>query len=254
VSSPRLVVEGLSKRFGGLVAVDDVSLEVRAGECVGLIGPNGAGKTTVFALIAGELDPDAGTIVLDGHHLEDLASHRRARMGIARTYQRLEVYPEMTVLEHLLVAQSAHRGSIGVLRDLAGHGRPSADELGRAEQVLDRLGLRARASTVVGTMSLGSCRLVELARALVTSPTLLLADEPSSGLDTYETKDIADLLTELRDTQGLSIAIVEHDLTMVKAVSDRVVVLDLGRVIAEGTYHEVMAVEAVRAAYLGVEA
>jgi branched-chain amino acid transport system ATP-binding protein len=253
MTTPRLAVRSLSKHFGGLVAVDEVSLEIAAGERVGLIGPNGAGKTTLFALIAGEIEADAGEILLDGRHLEKLASHRRARRGIARTYQHLEVFPEMTVLEHLLVAQSAHRGSIGVARDLLGRGRPTAEELGRAEAVLERLGLSDRSSMVVGTMSLGSCRLVELARALVSSPTLLLSDEPSSGLDTYESQDIAALLVELSESQGLSIAMVEHDLAMVRAVSDRVIVLDLGRVIASGSYDEVMSVEIVRHAYLGVD-
>jgi len=251
MSGPRLSASSLTKRFGGLVAVDDVSIEIAEGECLGLIGPNGAGKTTVFALIAGEIEADAGTILLEGEHLESLPAYRRARKGVARTYQRLEGFPEMTVLVHLLFAQTAHRGSTGVVRDVLGKGRPSVDELGRAEAVLERIGLSAQASTVVGTMSLGSCRLVELARALVTSPKVLLADEPSSGLDSYETRDLGELLTELRETQGISIALVEHDLTMVRAVADRVAVMDLGRVIAAGTYDQVMAVDRVRSAYLG---
>jgi len=249
----RLETSGLTKRFGGLVAVEDVSFRLEAGESVALIGPNGAGKTTVFAMIAGELEADAGTISFEGADITHDPAFRRARWGIARTYQRLEVFPEMSVLEHLLVAQSAHQGQIGVLRDLLGRGKPTAEELGRAEEVLDRVGLLPLKDTAVGTMSLGQCRLVELARALVTNPEVLLADEPSSGLDSIESRDIVALLVELRD-RGLSVALVEHDLEVVRAVAQRVVILDLGRVLAEGTYDEVMAIDEVRRAYLGATA
>jgi branched-chain amino acid transport system ATP-binding protein len=250
MNGSRLSVDGLVKRFGGLIAVNNVTLQIAEGECLGLIGPNGAGKSTVFALMAGELEADAGRISLNGREVTRLPVYQRARLGVARTYQRLEVFPEMTVLEHLLVAQSAHRGSTGVLRDLVGRGKPTADEIGRAHSVLERVGLADRASIVVGTLSLGACRLVELARALVTSPNVLLADEPSSGLDTYETAEVAELLCRLR-SDGLAIGLVEHDLGLVERVSDRVAVLNLGSVIAEGTYDEVMALPSVREAYLG---
>jgi branched-chain amino acid transport system ATP-binding protein len=252
MSAPRLEVRGLTKRFGGLVAVDDASLEIAPGERVGLIGPNGAGKTTLFALIAGEVEADDGQILLDGERIEELAPHKRARRGIARTYQRLEVFPEMTVREHLLVALSAHRGSTGMIADLLGRGRPSDEDLGRADAVLERVSLSSAAGVVVGTLSLGTCRLVELARALVVAPTLLLADEPSSGLDSYESRDLSALLVEISQSDGISLALVEHDLTTVHTVAQRVVVLDLGRVIADGSYDEVMEVDAVRRAYLGV--
>jgi branched-chain amino acid transport system ATP-binding protein len=248
--TPRLEVEGLTKRFGGLVAVDRMSFSIGPAESVALIGPNGAGKTTVFSLVAGEIEADAGSVRLDGREIGGTPAFRRSRWGIARTYQRLEVFPEMTVLEHLLVAQSAHRGQIGVLRDLLGRGRPTAEELGRAEAVLEEVGLEHQRDVVVGTMSLGQCRLVELARAIATQPTVLLADEPSSGLDSIESRDIVDVLLDLR-RRGLSLALVEHDLDVVAAAAERVVVLDLGCVIAEGTFEEVMALEAVRRAYLG---
>ncbi len=251
MSSPRLRATGLTKRFGGLLAVDGVSLEVAPSECLGLIGPNGAGKTTVFSMIAGEIEADAGTVELDGREVGSLASHLRARRGIARTYQRLEVFSEMTVLEHLLVAQEAHRGSTGVVRDLIGRGAPTGDELGRAHEVLVRVGIDHLAASVVGTLSLGTCRLVELARALVTSPSVLLADEPSSGLDSHETAEVGDLLGSLRD-EGLAMILVEHDLSLVGRVTDRVVVIDLGRPIAVGTFDEVIGTPSVRAAYLGV--
>ena len=250
MSRPQLVVSSLTKRFGGLLAFDDVSLELAHGECLGLIGPNGAGKTTVFTLVAGETAPDAGSVELAGRSLDGLAPHQRARRGIARTYQRLEVFPQMTVLEHLLVAQEAHRGTTGVFRDLMGRGAPRPEEVGRAMRVLERVGLVDKAQDIVGTLSLGTCRLVELARALVTSPLVLLADEPSSGLDSNETAVVGALLSSLRD-EGLSLILVEHNLSLVASVTDRVMVLNLGRTIARGTYDEVMADPSVRTAYLG---
>jgi branched-chain amino acid transport system ATP-binding protein len=249
--SVRLSVLGLSKRFGGIVAADDVSFELGDGECLGLIGPNGAGKTTVFAMVAGELDADDGSVIFGGSHVEHMASYRRARRGMARTYQRLEVFPDMTVREHLLVAQSAHRGSTGVLRDLVGRGQPSRAELDHADEVLAQVGIAQMADAVVGTLSLGSCRLVELARALVTEPTVLLADEPSSGLDSYETRAMAKVLAELQERRGLSIILVEHDLSIVAALTERVLVMDVGRIIAQGSFEAVMADERVHQAYLG---
>lgn len=246
----RLEVRQLRKRFGGLVAVDDVSFSVEPGECVGLIGPNGAGKTTVFSLIAGETEPTSGSVCLDGRAIDRLPAYRRGRLGVARTYQRLEVFPDMTVLDHLLVAQLAHRGSSGIVRDLLGRGSPTATEVGRAEGVLQQVGLEAEADRVVASLSLGTCRLVELARALVTSPILLLADEPSSGLDVEESASMGALLGRLRD-EGLAIVLVEHDLDLVAQVCDRAVVMDLGRVIAVGPVSDALGDEAVRAAYLG---
>jgi branched-chain amino acid transport system ATP-binding protein len=243
-------VRGLSKRFGGIVAADEVTFDVEVGECVGLIGPNGAGKTTLFGLIAGEVEPDAGVVLLDDRSIGRLPAHRRARLGLARTYQRLEVFPDMTVLDHLLVAQLAHRGSTGVARDLLGRGRPTVDEVDRAMTVLERVGLSEHAERIVGTLSLGLCRLVEVARALVTSPSVLLADEPSSGLDHAETRVLGDLFRDLVDG-GLAIVLVEHDLDLVAQVTDRVVVLDLGKVVAIGPYGQVVRDPAVRAAYLG---
>jgi branched-chain amino acid transport system ATP-binding protein len=247
----RLEVTGVTKRFGGLVAVDAVSFSVEAGECVGLIGPNGAGKTTVFGVIAGEIEATAGTVALEERAIDRLPAHRRARLGLARTYQRLEVFPDMTVLDHLLVAQLAHRGSTGIGRDLLGRGGPTPTEVGRATAVLERLGLADHADRVVATLSLGTCRLVEMARALVTSPSLLLADEPSSGLDGAESEALGALLGRLRD-EGLSIVLVEHDLDLVRQACDRAVVMDLGRVIADGAVDAVLSDEVVRAAYLGV--
>lgn len=247
----RLEVRNLQKRFGGVVAVDDVSFTVDAGECLGLIGPNGAGKTTVFSMVAGEIESDGGSVVLDGKHIERLHSFQRARFGIARTYQRLEVFPEMTVLDHLIVAQSAHSGSTGVLRDLRGKGAASKEEIEAADVVLEQVGLTAHRNEFVGRLSLGTCRMVELARALVVEPSVLLADEPSSGLDDYETRAMADVLASVQQKRGLAIVLVEHDLAIVAALTSRVVVMDVGRVLAEGPFKETMANDRVRHAYLG---
>jgi len=246
-----LSLDGLTKHFGGVTAADHVSFNVGEGECVGLIGPNGAGKTTVFAMVAGELDAESGEVILAGRNITKMPAYKRARLGVARTYQRLEVFPEMTVRDHLLVAQSAHRGTTGVWRDLSGRGRPTSTEIDRADDVLAKIGLRDLADAFVGTLSLGQCRLVELARAVVNEPLVLLADEPSSGLDDYETDAMVQVLKALQHDAQLSIVLIEHDLGMVADMSDRVVVMDVGRVIGEGSYDEVINLDAVQAAYLG---
>ncbi|HVC14371.1 MAG TPA: ATP-binding cassette domain-containing protein [Acidimicrobiales bacterium] len=249
-----LSVRGLEKSFGGRVAVAGVDLDVAAGESVGLVGPNGAGKTTVFNCIFGQVRPDAGTVELDGHDLGPLSTWRRARLGIGRTYQRLEVFPELTVRDHLLVARRAHRPERGgrLWRDLLGLSAPGPEELVAVDGVLDSLGLVDLADTPVAALGLGACRLVELGRAVAGEPRLLLADEPSSGLDEAETRELAGLLRALQLARGMGMLVVEHDLAMVEAVVDRVVVMDLGRVVASGDFREVMGAPAVKRAYLGV--
>ena len=220
---------------------------------MGLIGPNGAGKTTLFGLIVGELDLDAGEISLEGRRIDELAPHQRARLGIGRTYQRLEVFPEMTVLDHLLFALSAHRGSLGLISDLLGRGRPSDEDLATAARPLS--GWSRRAEPRGGRHA--QPRDLPAGRAgawLVVKPAVLLADEPSSGLDSLESAELAELLVDLAESDGISVALVEHDLATVRAVSERVVVMDLGRVIASGSYDEVMEVDVVRRAYLGARA
>ncbi len=250
-AAPRLVVQGVSVRFGGLHALDDVSLQVAAGEVVGLIGPNGAGKTTLFDTISGMVRPEAGSVLLDGRRLETMAVHRRARLGLARTFQRVELFPELTVLDHLLVAERARRADGGLWQDLLNRGRPRPDELQRGQRVLVEMGLADWAETPAAALSLGHCRLVELARALMTEPRLLLADEPSSGLDPGEAAAVGRALRRAVDRHDLAVLLVEHDLDLVGRVADRVVVLDAGRVIAEGTMSQVVSSDAVRRAYLG---
>jgi branched-chain amino acid transport system ATP-binding protein len=247
-----LSVRGLTKSFGTTIAVAEVDLDVASGESVGLVGPNGAGKTTVFNCIFGQVRPDAGTVELDGHDIRRLPTWRRARLGIGRTYQRLEVFPELTVRDHLVVALRVQRQGARLWRDLLGLGAPRGDELAAVASVLDAVGLVENADTPVAALGLGACRLVELARAIVGEPRLLLTDEPSSGLDEHETRELAGLLRSLQLARGMGMLLVEHDLAMVEAVVDRVVVMDLGRVVASGGFHQVMSARAVRRAYLGV--
>jgi branched-chain amino acid transport system ATP-binding protein len=251
---PLLVVEDVSKSFGGIAAVSHMTFDVELGESVGLVGPNGAGKTTLFNCICGQLRSETGRVELKGAPIDRLPVYQRARLGIGRTYQRVEIFPDMTVREHLLVAERARRGDGRLWRDLCNRSKPESDELDRVTEVLDLIGISDRADTPVSALGLGSCRLVELARALAADPILLLADEPSSGLDVHETKELAKVLRTLQRERGMAVLLVEHDLAMVGAVVDRAIVMDLGSMVAQGTFDEVMADPRVRDAYLGAGA
>jgi branched-chain amino acid transport system ATP-binding protein len=250
-TKPLLSVRALCKRFGAFQAVQDVTFDVEQGEIVGLVGPNGAGKTTLFNCVTGNLRCDSGTVEFDGRDLSRMPSYRRARLGIGRTFQRVEVFPEMSVRRHLLVAIRAKSGEGGVLKDLCGLNHVTSDELSKADEILELVGVAGDAETPVAALGLGTCRLVELARALATEPRLLMADEPSSGLDTKETADLAKVLRSVQRDRGMAFLLVEHDLRMVSDVVDRVLVMDLGNVISEGTFDWVMADPLVRRAYLG---
>ena len=251
---PLLVARNVSKYFGGIKAVDSITLSVERGESVGLVGPNGAGKTTFFNCVCGQLRPEEGSVELGGVVLDRLPTYQRARLGIGRTYQRVEVFADMTVRQHLLVAERSRRRDGRLWRDLCNLSAPSADERKRVDEVLDLVGLRDRADVPVEALGLGMCRLVELARALVGNPVLLLADEPSSGLDMHETRELSGVLRTLQAERGTAILLVEHDLGMVAQTADRIIVMDLGQVIAQGGFDEVMAQPQVRQAYLGVSA
>jgi branched-chain amino acid transport system ATP-binding protein len=249
-----LEARGVSKRYGGLQALTRVSLAVGGSESVGLVGPNGAGKTTLFNCICGTEVPDGGSIWMDGRRIDGMDPFRRARLGLGRTYQRIEVFPELSVREHVLVAERARRGDGRLWKDLLNRGAPTEAEMATADAVLELVGLSESANAPVAALSLGTCRLVELARALVRRPRILLADEPSSGLDVYETRTLGSVLRRVQREQGMAVLLVEHDLRMVAQVVDRVVVLDFGRQVAEGPLGEVMADPAVRSAYLGKSA
>jgi branched-chain amino acid transport system ATP-binding protein len=246
-----LEARGVTVRFAGINALTDVDLDVDAGELVGLIGPNGAGKTTFFNCLTGLQRPDRGHVRFADRDVSGAPPHRRARLGMARTFQRIELFSGMSVRDHLLVAHRAHRGHGGLLADLCGRSRPSAGELESCDATLDLLGLADDAHRPIEALSLGRGRLVELARALMCEPRLLFLDEPSSGLDTTETAEVGRVLELVNQQRGVAILLVEHDLDLVRQVTRRLACLDLGTVIAQGTPGAVLADAAVRRAYVG---
>jgi branched-chain amino acid transport system ATP-binding protein len=250
-SEPLLILQGVCKSFGGIQAVHSISFNVAAGESVGLVGPNGAGKTTLFNCVCGQLRPETGDITFDGVALSGLPTYKRARLGIGRTYQKVEVFTDMSVRDHLMVAERARRGEGRLWRDLLNMSKPTKEEEERVDATLELVGITRLADTSVNALGLGNCRLVELARALAAEPKILLADEPSSGLDLRETAEVAAVLRTVQRERGTAVLLVEHDLTMVAEVVDRAVVMDLGAMLAEGTFDEVMADPLVRDAYLG---
>ena len=248
---PLLSLHGVCKSFGGIQAVHAISFDVGAGESVGLVGPNGAGKTTLFNCVCGQLRHDEGDIYFNGISLEGLPTYKRARLGIGRTYQKVEVFTDMSVRNHLMVAERARRGEGRLWRDLLNLSKPTVDEAARVDGTLELVGITHLADVSVNALGLGHCRLVELARALAAEPKFLLADEPSSGLDVHETAEVAAVLRTVQRERGTAVLLVEHDLTMVAEVVDRTIVMDLGSMLAEGSFDEVMANPLVRDAYLG---
>ena len=247
-----LDVLAVRKEFGGLVAVNDVSFQVRAGEILGLIGPNGAGKSTTFNLVTGVLPATRGAVTLLGERIDSLPSREIAKRGVSRTFQHVKMIAGMTVLEN--VALGAHlRGSRGVASALLRLDRTEERQLLKeAETQLRRIGMGGRMHELAGNLALGPQRLMEIARALCADPTLLLLDEPAAGLRLKEKQGLADVLRQLRG-EGLSILLVEHDMDLVMGLVDRIVVMEFGTLLIEGTPEEVQASPAVRAAYLGTE-
>jgi branched-chain amino acid transport system ATP-binding protein len=241
----------ITKRFSGITALDDVSITVEPGEPVGLIGPNGAGKTTFFNCLLGMLRCDRGRVRFDGRDITRMPVYKRSRLGFGRTFQRVELFTGTTVRDHMLVAERARHGAGRLWKDFLNLARPTADEDERVDRTLELLGLVDVADTPIESLSLGRARLVELGRALMTDPKLLLLDEPSSGLDQSETMDLVGTLQAVQRDRGIAVLLVEHDVEMVQAFATRLYVLDFGVVIASGPTESVMDDEAVRRAYLG---
>ncbi|WBY03935.1 branched-chain amino acid ABC transporter ATP-binding protein/permease [Ramlibacter tataouinensis] len=247
-----LQVDNVRKEFGGLVAVNDVGFEVRAGEIVGLIGPNGAGKSTTFNLITGVLSTTAGQVRYRGEALTGLPSRQIARRGISRTFQHVKMIPDMTVLENVALGGYL-RGSAGTVRAMLRLDRAEERRLfAEAERQLARIGMADRMHELAGNLALGPQRLLEIARALCSDPALLLLDEPAAGLRHKEKQALADVLRQLKG-EGMSLLLVEHDMDFVMGLTDRIVVMEFGTKLMEGTPAEVQASPAVRAAYLGTE-
>jgi branched-chain amino acid transport system ATP-binding protein len=241
-----LRIEGLTKRFGGVVASDNVLLDVASHELHAVIGPNGAGKTTLIGQVAGEIVPDAGRIQFEGHDITALPVHDRSLLGLARSFQITSLFPNFTALENVALAVQAH----------AGHSfrfwRPARAEAALREPAraaLDRVGLGARADAIVARMSHGEHRQLELAMALATGPRMLLLDEPMAGLGPDESSRMVKILNELK--RDLTILLIEHDMAAVFALADRITVLVYGRVVASGAPAEIRANAEVRQAYLG---
>ncbi|WP_337012251.1 high-affinity branched-chain amino acid ABC transporter ATP-binding protein LivG [Pantoea sp. AS142] len=250
---PLLAVEGLMMRFGGLLAVNNVALELRPQEIVSLIGPNGAGKTTVFNCLTGFYKPTGGTIKLREQHLEGLPGQKIARMGIVRTFQHVRLFREMTVIENLLVAQHQHLKSgvfSGLLKTPAFR-RSESEALDRAATWLERIGLLDLANRQAGNLAYGQQRRLEIARCMVTRPEILMLDEPAAGLNPKETHELDALIAELRGEHKVSVLLIEHDMKLVMGISDRIYVVNQGTPLANGTPEEIRNNPDVIRAYLG---
>ncbi len=245
-----LSVRGLSKRFGGVRAVDRIDLDVAPRETVALIGPNGAGKTTFYNLLSGRMQPSAGRVVFDGRDVTGLPPHRISRLGISRSFQITNIFPELTARENVEVALTALHGKALRFFSRAAADRALHDE---ARALLERLGLGSLAEARAGTLSYGDKRLLEIAIVLATRPRLVLLDEPTAGMTPEETRGVVELVRQLARTSEYTFLITEHDMEVVFGLADRIVVMHRGAVLAQGSVDEIRASREVREAYLGEE-
>jgi branched-chain amino acid transport system ATP-binding protein len=249
--SGHLVAQGITKKYAGLVACNNVDLEVRPGEIVGLIGPNGAGKTTTFNCLTGAVKLTSGQITLNGQDISNLTATRRAELGVARTFQHAQLFKHLSVEENLLLGRHRLYGA-GVLRGALGlAGGKEREARRRAHEVAGLCGLSPVLTAPVGDLPYGTQRMVEVARAILLDPEVLLVDEPAAGMDSDESVYFGQLLGRIARERSMSVLIIEHDVAMVLSLCDRIYVLNFGQLLAQGTPAEIRANAEVKAAYLG---
>ncbi len=250
-----LELKGIGKNFGGLVALNDVSFSVGKGTIGALIGPNGAGKTTLLNIISGIFPPDRGEITFSGRVISSFPAAKIARAGISRTFQQVELFGDMTVIENVLVGRypKTKAGFLSSGFRLPGVVKEERNAQKKSIEILDYIGLAGRANELSSSLPLGEQRILEIGRALATEPALLLLDEPAAGLNIRETRNLGEMIMRLRDDKDITILLVEHDMDLVMKISERITVLNFGEVIANGTPMEVQKNSAVIEAYLGTD-
>lgn len=251
-----LEVKNLTKHFGGLTAVSDVTMELDEGELVGLIGPNGAGKTTLFNLLTGVYVPSEGIVTLDGHVLNNKAPYKIASLGLSRTFQNIRLFKDMTVLENVLIGMANHQPShfLASLLRLPAYYKSEEQLKQKAMKLLSIFHLEGEADTLAKNLAYGQQRHLEIVRALATEPKILFLDEPAAGMNPQETAELTDLIRQIKNDFGITIILIEHDMNLVMDVTERIYVLEYGRLIAHGTPEEIKNNKRVIEAYLGGEA